>query len=81
MRLHARDVGTRVGSVAMAMIGYMEEYVDDNGLLNGDLLAEPLRTLYRELRRGERPVRQWKDDLKHALGEDLESCNSGSSHR
>ena len=76
LRLYARDVDTRIGSFAMTMIGYMEEYVDDDGLLDGDLFAEPLKTFYRELRRGEKPARQWTDELKNALGRGFESCGS-----
>ena len=54
----------------------MEEYVDDDGLLDEDLLAEPLRTFYRELRKEEKMVRQWTDELKDALGRGLEPCNA-----
>ena len=51
----------------MAMIGYIEEYVDDDGLLNADDLPEPLRAFYRELREGKKPLRQWSEELKNAL--------------
>lgn len=72
LRLYARDVGTRNGSFAMAMIGCMEEYVDDDGFLDGDPLKEPFRTSCRELREGEKPVRQWKEELKDAFGRILQ---------
>ncbi|KAH0847435.1 hypothetical protein AYO21_11168 [Fonsecaea monophora] len=68
LRLYARDSGKRIGAFAMAMIGYMEEYVDDNGLLDANLLPEPLRSSYKELRRGIKPVSQWTQELKEALG-------------
>ena len=70
LRLYARDIGTRVGSFAMAMIGYMEEYVDDDGLLDADRLPQPLRDFYRELKEAKKPVRQWTDELKDALRKD-----------
>lgn len=52
----------------MAMIAYVEEYIDDDGLLDANLLPEPLKTSYKELRQGKKPVRQWKRELKEALG-------------
>ncbi|KAF9870558.1 calcineurin-like phosphoesterase [Colletotrichum karsti] len=55
LRIYARDSGKRVGSFGMAMIGYIEQYVDDDGLLDVDLLPEPLRTLYKELHEGNNP--------------------------
>lgn len=68
LRLYVRDLGKRIGSFAMAMIGYMEEYVDDDGLLDANQLPEPLKTFYEELRQGRKPVRQWTMELKEALG-------------
>lgn len=68
MRLYARDVGKRIGSFGMAMIAYMEEYVDDDGLLDANQLPEPLKTSYGVLRKGEMPVRRWTLELKEALG-------------
>lgn len=68
LRLYARDAGKRIGSFGMAMISYMEEYVDDDGLLDSELLPEPLRSLYKELRAGPTTVRQWTRDLQEALG-------------
>lgn len=49
------------------MIAYVEQYVDDDGLLDADRLPEPLGTSYAELRLGEKPVRQWTRELKAAL--------------
>ena len=74
LRLNARDAGKRIGSFAIAMIAYTEEYVDNDGLLDSNLLPEPLRTFYKELRQGVKPVRQWTIELRKALGilEDLE---------
>ena len=46
----------------------MEEYVDDDGLLDAKLLPEPLKTSYEELRQGIKPVLQWTLELKEALG-------------
>lgn len=68
LRLYARDTGKRIGSFAMSMIGYMEEYVDDDGLLDANLLPEPLKQFYEELRHGSKPVRQWTREFKEALG-------------
>lgn len=68
LRLYARDMGKSIGSFGMAMISYMEEYVDDDGLLDSKLLPEPLRRLYKELRAGPTTMRQWTRDLQGALG-------------
>ncbi|KND87538.1 hypothetical protein TOPH_07815 [Tolypocladium ophioglossoides CBS 100239] len=68
LRLYARDVGKRTGSFGMAMIAYMEEYVDDDGFLDSSLLPEPLNAFYKELRVGDKPVRQWTKELMGALG-------------
>lgn len=68
LRLYARDSAKRIGSFAMPMIGYMEQYVDDDGFLDAKQLPEPLRTFYMELREGKKPVRQWTKELKRALG-------------
>jgi len=51
----------------MAMIGYMEQYIDDDGLLDANQLPEPLKTSYKELRQGRKSVRQWTKELKEAL--------------
>lgn len=78
MRLYARDQGKRVGSFGMAMIAYMQLYVDADGFLDADLLPEPLRTSYQELQEGKKPIRQWMLELKDALGvgeEDFKSDN------
>jgi len=69
LRLYARDVEIRFRNFDMAMIGYIEEYVDDDGLLNADDLPEPLRAFYRELREGKKPLRQWSEELKNALAD------------
>lgn len=68
MRILARDQGKRVGSFGIAMIAYMQLYVDEDGFLDASLLPEPLRTSYRELNEGRKPVRQWMMELKGALG-------------
>ncbi|KLU91866.1 hypothetical protein MAPG_10815 [Magnaporthiopsis poae ATCC 64411] len=70
LRLYARNVGKRIGSFGMAMIGYMEGYVDDDGLLDAGLLPEPLRGFYKELHDENmtKPVRQWTRELREALG-------------
>lgn len=68
MRIFARDQGKRVGSFGIAMIAYMQLYVDEDGFLDASLLPEPLRTSYRELNEGRKPVRQWRMELKGALG-------------
>lgn len=68
LRLYARDLGRWMGAFAMAMIGYVELYIDEDGLLDAGRLPEPLRTFYRDLRHGNKPVRQWGLDLQEALG-------------
>lgn len=68
MRIFARDQGKRVGSFGIAMVAYMQLYVDEDGFLDASLLPEPLRTSYRELNEGRKPVRQWMMELKGALG-------------
>jgi len=79
MRLYARDQGKRVCSFGIAMIAYMQLYVDADGFLDADLLPEPLRTFYQELQEGKKPVRQWMLELKAALGvaEDDSDSNDG----
>lgn len=69
LRLYARNRFKRSGGFGIAMIAYMEEYVDDDGLLEADKLPEPLKSFYEGLRQGEKPVRQWSKDLQLALGE------------
>jgi hypothetical protein len=72
MRLHARDAGKRIGSFSISMVAYMQEYIDDDGLLDTSLLPEPLKTFYTELREGKKPVRQWSKELRGALGVPVE---------
>lgn len=68
MRLYARHAGKKVGSFSMQMICYMEEYVDDDGYLAQSRLPEPLQTFFEELKKGEKPVRQWLAEFRSALG-------------
>lgn len=68
LRLYARDSGKRIGAFAMAMIAYVEQYIDDNGLLDANQLPEPLKTSYEELRQGVKPFRQWRKELRRLLG-------------
>ncbi len=68
LRLYARDSRKRIGAFAMAMIAYVEQYIDDDGLLDANQLPEPLKTSYEELRQGVKPVRQWRKELREALG-------------
>lgn len=53
--------------LAMPVIGYMEVYVDDDGFWIENSFRSP-KTSYKELREGEKPVRQWMKELKEALG-------------
>lgn len=78
LRLYARDSGKRIGAFAIAMIGYVEEYIDDDGLLDANLLPEPLKTFYKELRQGNKPLLQWTKELKEAVGV-LEDSQDGGS--
>lgn len=70
LRLYARDAAKRVGGFGIAIIGYMELYVDNDGLLDANLLPEPLRSFYKELHDGimTKSVRQWTRELREALG-------------
>ncbi|KAI7364568.1 hypothetical protein KC354_g5598 [Hortaea werneckii] len=68
LRLYARDRGKKIGSCAMQMICYIEEYVDDDGYLRESRLPEPLQTLYVELKEDRMSVRQWLEKLRAALG-------------
>lgn len=69
LRPYARDSGKMIGSLGMAMIPYMEEHVDDDGLLDiTEQLPDPLRMFCRDLRAGRKPVRQWTRELEEALG-------------
>ena len=72
LRLYGRDFGKRTGRHALAMICYVEEYIDDDKLLDASKLPEPLKTFYMELREGTKPVRQWSSELKKALEADSE---------
>ncbi|KZL64598.1 hypothetical protein CT0861_05999 [Colletotrichum tofieldiae] len=67
LRLYARNSGKRIGAFGMAMIAYVEQYIDDDGLLDVSQLPEPLKTSYVELRQGDKPVQQWTRELKQAL--------------
>ena len=67
LRLYARDSEKRMVAFIMAMISYVKEYIDDDELLDVSLLPEPLKTSYKELREGKKPVRQWRGELKEAL--------------
>jgi hypothetical protein len=68
MLLYARDWEKRIGDFSMAMIAYIEQYVDEDGFLEIEQLSEPLLTFYKELRKGGKPLRQWTEDLKEAIG-------------
>lgn len=68
LRIYAGDRGKKIGSFAMQMICYIEEYVDDEGYLRESRLPEPLQTLYVELEEDKMPVRQWLENLRAALG-------------
>ncbi|KAK4500439.1 hypothetical protein PRZ48_008628 [Zasmidium cellare] len=67
MRIYARDADKQIGSFAMAMIDYVELYVDADGLLDETQLPEQLRDFYRQLKEGEKPVSQWTRELQEAL--------------
>ena len=68
MRLYARDSEKRMGAFGLAVIAYVQLYIDNDGLLDVNLLPEPLKTSYKELRQDKKPVRQWLEELKDALG-------------
>ena len=52
LRIYARDKGKLIDSFAMAMIVYMEEYVDDDEFLDGNQLPEPLKTFLQGAQEG-----------------------------
>ena len=68
LRLYARDCEKQIGSFAMQMITYIEEYVDGDGYLDHCTSPAPLQMFYEELKEGEKPVGQWKWELRSALG-------------
>jgi hypothetical protein len=68
MRLYARDFEHCQGGFAMAMVDYMELYVDEDGLLDVTLLPEPLQSFYRVLKEGKMPMLRWTRELRRALG-------------
>ena len=61
------------------MVCYVEEYIDDDGLLDASKLPDPLKTFCEELRQGSKPVRQWSFELKEALEIDFEGSGSRSN--
>ncbi|XMA13753.1 hypothetical protein WAI453_006544 [Rhynchosporium graminicola] len=67
MLLYARDWKERIGDFAMAMIAYIELYVDEDGFLDTKQLPEPLLTYYKQLGTGEKPVLQWSEELTEAV--------------
>lgn len=78
MTLHAQ---TRIGMFRMSMITYVEEYVDDDGLLDTSKLLKLLTTLCNKLRKGETPLCAWMLELKRSLRipELFDTLNSASS--
>jgi hypothetical protein len=68
MRLYARNQGKRVSSFGIAVIAYMQLYIDADGVLDANLLPEPLNTFDRDLQKSKKPIRQWMLELKAALG-------------
>jgi hypothetical protein len=78
MLLYVRDFEKRIGGFSMSMICYIGLYVDRDGFLEIEQLPEPLLALYRELRKGEKPVRQWTKELQEAV-EVLENSRTSRS--
>ena len=68
MLLYAQDPGKRIGVSAMPMIGYIEEYVDEDGLLKTEQLSEPLLTFYKGPREKESRSVNGQRNLKRLLG-------------
>ncbi|KAK4154604.1 hypothetical protein C8A00DRAFT_42673 [Chaetomidium leptoderma] len=52
MRIMARDEGKRVGAYAVQHWAYMSLYVEPNGMLDVDLLPEPLGALHKKCTAG-----------------------------
>ncbi|AEO66972.1 uncharacterized protein THITE_2075708 [Thermothielavioides terrestris NRRL 8126] len=80
MRIYARDHGKQVGSIGISMIAYMQLYVDEDGFLDADLLPEPLRTFYGELKQWKKPLRQWTLEFRAALGVPEEESESDDGY-
>lgn len=77
LRLYARDADKQIGSFAMAMVDYMELYVDGDGLLDVTQLPNPIKHFYQELKEGDKSVSQWTKELQEALGvhaDDAHGC-------
>jgi hypothetical protein len=68
MLLYVRNREKRIGSFSMAMISYIELYVDEDGFLEIEKVSEPLQTFYRELKKGGKPLRKWAEELIEAVG-------------
>jgi hypothetical protein len=62
------------------MIAYMQLYVDEDGFLDADLLPEPLRTFYGELKQWKKPLRQWTLEFRAALGVPEEESESDDGY-
>jgi hypothetical protein len=67
MLLYARDWEKRIGGFSIAIIAYIEQYVDEDGYLETEQLSEPILTFYKELRKGGKPLRQWTEELTDAV--------------
>lgn len=68
MLLYARDWDKRIGGFSMAMIGYIELYVDNDGFLDLEQLSEPFSTFYKELRVVAKPLLQWTEEFVRTVG-------------
>ncbi|ERS97094.1 hypothetical protein HMPREF1624_06423 [Sporothrix schenckii ATCC 58251] len=68
MRILARDDGTSAGSFSLAIITYMEMYVDGDGFLDARQLPDDVRALYEQRRNRSKPLRQWKWEVKRYFG-------------
>jgi len=50
-----------IGDFSMAMIAYIEFYVDSDRYLETENLVEPLLAVYKELRKGGKRLLQWTE--------------------
>lgn len=53
----------------MAMITYIEEYVDADGLLDEQMVEGRCRKFYSDMKLGERPLRPLLKELADSFGE------------
>ncbi|KAL2019188.1 hypothetical protein VTK56DRAFT_9988 [Thermocarpiscus australiensis] len=77
MRIMARDSGKKFGSWAGTHFAYISIYVHDRGILDVDLMPEPLANFYKEFRSGLVPYADIMVRLRRTLGVPLREESYG----